>query len=220
MFFVKQFIILMKQIFIFGTDKTFTVIFFSVLHDVITYGVGIFIDESSTHFLVHKQYAFVVGKLKQIIKHPTYFICSCMLPRTELLHNGSIIYGCSLTNLHKSLCQFFYSCKEFLIILVLTYIIHAMSFLIFQTSKRYDFNSVWACVSHAATCHDNHQVGFAQRHLLFCLIMHLNESFNFQKMFGSFFYFTAAKLALYQSIASIVKMKHQVGFQSVAIAII
>ena len=93
-------------------------------------------------------------------------------------------------------------------------------FLIFQTSKRYDFDSVWACVSHAATCHDNHQVGFAQRHLLFCLIMHLNESFNFQKMFGSFFYFTAAKFALYQSIASIVKMKHQVGFQSVAVAIV
>ena len=54
-----------------------------------------------------------------------------------------------------------------------------MSFLIFQTSKRYDFDSVWACVSHAATCHDNHQVGFAQRHLLFCLIMHLNKSFNY-----------------------------------------
>lgn len=35
----------MKQIFIFGTDKTFTVIFFSVLHDVITYGFGIIIDE-------------------------------------------------------------------------------------------------------------------------------------------------------------------------------
>ena len=57
-------------------------------------------------------------------------------------------------------------------------------FLIFQTSKRYDFNSVWACVSHAATCHDNHQVGLAQRHLLFCLVMLQNESFNFQKMFG------------------------------------
>ena len=56
----------MKQIFIFGTDKTFTVILFSVLHDVITYGVGIFIDESSANFLVHKQYAFVIGKLKQI----------------------------------------------------------------------------------------------------------------------------------------------------------
>ena len=68
--------------------------------------------------------------------------------------------------------------------------------LIFQTSKRYDFDSVWACVCHTATCHDNHQVGLAQRHLLFCLIMHLNESFNFQKMFGSFFYFTAAKFAL------------------------
>ena len=35
-------------------------------------------------------------------------------------------------------------------------------FLIFQTSKRYDFDSVWACVSHAATCHDNHQIGLAQ----------------------------------------------------------
>ena len=68
--------------------------------------------------------------------------------------------------------------------------------LIFQTRKRYDFDSVWACVSHAATCHDNHQVGLAQRHLLFCLIMHLNKSSNFQKMFGSFFYFTAAKFAL------------------------
>ena len=97
--------------------------------------------------------------------------------------------------------------------------IHDM-FLIFQTSKRYNFDSVWVCVSHAATCHDNHQVGFAQRHLLFFLIMHLNESLNFQNMFGSFFYFTAAKFALYQSIASVVKMKHQVGFQSVAIAII
>ena len=90
-------------------------------------------------------------------------------------------------------------------------------FLIFQTSKRYDFNSVWACVSHAAACHDNHQVEFAQRHLLFCLIMHLNESFNFQRMFGSFFYFTTAKLTFYKSVASIVKMKHQVGFQSVAV---
>ncbi len=29
-------------------------------------------------------------------------------------------------------------------------------FLIFQTSKRYDFDSVWARVSHTATCHDNH----------------------------------------------------------------
>ena len=27
-------------------------------------------------------------------------------------------------------------------------------FFIFQTSKRYDFHSVRACVSHAATCHD------------------------------------------------------------------
>ena len=93
-------------------------------------------------------------------------------------------------------------------------------FLIFQTSKRYDFYSVWACVSHAATCHDNHQVGFAQRHLLFCLIMHLNESFDFQKMFGSFFYLTATKFTFYKSVASIVKMKHQVGFQSVAVAVI
>ena len=93
-------------------------------------------------------------------------------------------------------------------------------FLIFQTSKRYDFYSVWACVSHAATCHDNHQVGFAQRHLLFCLIMHLNESFNFQKMFGSFFNFTTTKFTFYKSVASIVKMKHKVGFQSVAVAVI
>ena len=93
-------------------------------------------------------------------------------------------------------------------------------FSIFQTSKRYDFYSVWACVSHAATCHDNHQVGFAQRHLLFCLIMHLNESFDFQKMFGSFFNFTTTKFTFYKSVASIVKMKHQVGFQSVAVAII
>ena len=107
-----------------------------------------------------------------------------------------------------------------MIILVLTYIIHAMSFLIFQTSKRYDFDSVWACVSHAATCHDNHQVGFAQRHLLFCLIMHLNESFDFQKMFGSFFNFTTTKFTFYKSVASIVKMKHKVGFQSVAVAVI
>lgn len=29
-------------------------------------------------------------------------------------------------------------------------------FLIFQTSKRYDFDSVWTRVSHTATCHDNH----------------------------------------------------------------
>ena len=35
-------------------------------------------------------------------------------------------------------------------------------FLIFQTSKWYDFDPVWACVSHAATCHDNHQIGLAQ----------------------------------------------------------
>ena len=46
------------------------------------------------------------------------------------------------------------------------------------------FDSIWACVSQAAACHDNHQVGFAQRHLLFCLVMLQNESFNFQKMFG------------------------------------
>ena len=57
-------------------------------------------------------------------------------------------------------------------------------FLIFRTSKWYYFDSVWACVSHAAACHDNHQVEFAQRHLLFCLVMLQNESFNFQKMFG------------------------------------
>ena len=93
-------------------------------------------------------------------------------------------------------------------------------FLIFQTSERYDFYSVWSCVCHAATCHENHQVGFAQRHLLFCFVLLLNELFYFQKMFGSFFYFTATKFALYQSIASIVKMKHQVGFQSVAVAIV
>lgn len=54
-------------------------------------------------------------------------------------------------------------------------------FLIFQTSKRYDFYSVWACVSHAATCHDNHQVGLAQRHLLSCLVMLQNESFYFKR---------------------------------------
>ena len=53
-------------------------------------------------------------------------------------------------------------------------------FLIFQTSKWYYFDSVWACVSHAAACHDNHQVGFAQRHLLFCLVMLQNESFYFK----------------------------------------
>ena len=84
MFFVKQFIILMKQIFIFGTDKTFTVIFFSVLHDVITYGFGIIIDESSANFLVHKQYAFVIGKLKQIVKHPaTSFAVACFLAQNS-----------------------------------------------------------------------------------------------------------------------------------------
>ena len=54
-------------------------------------------------------------------------------------------------------------------------------FLIFQTSKRYDFYSIWACVSHAATCHDNHQVGLAQRHLLSCLVMLQNESFYFKR---------------------------------------
>ena len=52
---------------------------------------------------------------------------------------------------------------------------------ILQPSKRYDFYSVWACVSHAATCHDNHQVGFAQRHLLSCLVMLQNESFYFKR---------------------------------------
>ncbi len=31
-------------------------------------------------------------------------------------------------SLHNYYCQFFYSCKEFLIILVLTYIIHDMFF--------------------------------------------------------------------------------------------
>ena len=54
-------------------------------------------------------------------------------------------------------------------------------FSIFQTSKRYDFDSVWACVSHAAACHDNHQVGLAQRHLLFCHVMLQNESFYFKR---------------------------------------
>lgn len=92
--------------------------------------------------------------------------------------------------------------------------------LIFQTSKRYYFYSVWACVSHTATCYDNHQVGFAQGHLLFCSIIRLNETFYFQKMIGSFFYFTAAKLTFYQRIASIVEMKHKVGFQSVAVTIV
>ena len=54
-------------------------------------------------------------------------------------------------------------------------------FLIFRTSKWYYFDSVWACVSHAATCHDNHQVGLAQRHLLSCLVMLQNESFYFKR---------------------------------------
>ena len=50
--------------------------------------------------------------------------------------------------------------------------------------------------------------------------MLLNKSFYFQKMFCSFFYFTTAKFTFYQSIASIVKMKHKVCFQSVTVAII
>ena len=54
-------------------------------------------------------------------------------------------------------------------------------FLIFRTSKWYYFDSVWACVSHAATSHDNHQVGLAQRHLLSCLVMLQNESFYFKR---------------------------------------
>ena len=54
-------------------------------------------------------------------------------------------------------------------------------FLIFRTSKWYYFDSVWACVSHAAACHDNHQVGLAQRHLLSCLVMLQNESFYFKR---------------------------------------
>ena len=54
-------------------------------------------------------------------------------------------------------------------------------FLIFRTSKWYYFDSIWACVSHAATCHDNHQVGLAQRHLLSCLVMLQNESFYFKR---------------------------------------
>ena len=63
-----------------------------------------------------------------------------------------------------------------------TAIPHILScFLIVRTSKWYDFNSVWACVSHAATCHDNHQVGLAQRHLLSCLVMLQNESFYFKR---------------------------------------
>lgn len=56
----------MKQIFIFGTDKAFTVILFSILHDIEANCFWIFIDESSTHFFVHKQYAFVIRKQKLI----------------------------------------------------------------------------------------------------------------------------------------------------------
>ncbi len=151
----------MKQIFIFGTDKAFTVIFLSVLHDIEANCFGIFIEESSADFSVHKQYAFVIGKFKQIVKHPSYFICSCVFPRAELFHHRSILYGCSLTNLHQSLCQFFYASKKLLIVLGLTYIVHSLFLLVFQASKRYYLYSVWTCVSHAATCHDNHQVRFA-----------------------------------------------------------
>ena len=50
--------------------------------------------------------------------------------------------------------------------------------------------------------------------------MLLNEPFYFQKMFCTFFNLTTAKLTLYQSITSIVKMKHQVGLQTVAVAIV
>ena len=50
--------------------------------------------------------------------------------------------------------------------------------------------------------------------------MLLNESFYFQKMFGSFFYLTVAKLTFYKSIASIVKMKHKVSFQSITVTIV
>ena len=50
--------------------------------------------------------------------------------------------------------------------------------------------------------------------------MHLNESFNFQKMLGSFFYLTTAKFTFYKGVASIVEMKHKVGLQSVAVTIV
>ena len=119
----------MKKIIIFGTDKTFTVIFFSVLHDIEANCFGIFIEESSAYFLVHKQYAFVICKLKQIVKHPSYFICSCVFPCAEFFHHGSILNGCSLTNLHQSLRQLFYASKKLLAVLVFTYVIH--NFLIF-----------------------------------------------------------------------------------------
>ena len=50
--------------------------------------------------------------------------------------------------------------------------------------------------------------------------MLLNKSFYLQKMFGSSFNFPTTKFALYQRIASIVKMKHQVGFQPVTVAVV
>ncbi len=97
---------------------------------------------------------------------------------------------------------------------------HIILFLIFQTSKRYDLYSVWACVSHTAPCHNYHQIGFTKRNLFLCFVVLLNKSFNFQKMFRTFFNSTTAKLTFYESVSPIVKMKHKVGFQSVAVAVV
>ncbi len=50
--------------------------------------------------------------------------------------------------------------------------------------------------------------------------MHLNEPFYLQKVFCAFFDFATAKLAFNESVASVVKMKYQVGFQSIAVTVI
>ncbi len=94
------------------------------------------------------------------------------------------------------------------------------AFLIAQAANRYDFHSVLTGVRHFTAGKDYQQIRFLQSDLFFGFVFLCYETFDFKKMFRTFFYFVATELALYQGISSIIKMQHSVRFQAQAVMII
>ena len=91
---------------------------------------------------------------------------------------------------------------------------------VFQTRERDDFYSIGTSVGHVSACQDKKQVGLAEWSLMLCLVVLLYQSFDFKEVCGTILYLTAAKFAFYECIASVFKMEHQVGLQTIAVAIV
>ena len=91
---------------------------------------------------------------------------------------------------------------------------------VFQARERDDFYSIGTGIGHVATCKDKKQVGLTEWSLVLCLVVLLYQSFYFKEMGGTILYLSATKLAFYECITSVFKMEHQVGLQTIAIAIV